>query len=266
VTLFRDNAAVKAAEKRRIGGVLARAPIAYLAVEVAGGPHVTPLLFAATPDRLWFGIGRGTLKARAIAKRPAVGIVVPGSEASVVVRGEAKLLDRLPASPGELARAPFALPAFTARNALEMAAFARDLTRTGGRAQRLAPVSVRADSIEFLDGWPGAAVLGWMAPDGPIALPARWDPRAERARVAAGPLKEAGGPRTSAASLCIDESEGRGPLAKRGRLLRGQGKARVRGETASVRLEVERVTRWKGFETTTVRTPRPSRARATARR
>src|SRR5439155_11170264 len=85
-----------------VARVLGRASLAYLAVETSRGPHVTPLLFAATPDRLWFGIGRGTLKARAVAKRPAVGVVVPGENASVAIRGEATLVDRLSAPPAEL--------------------------------------------------------------------------------------------------------------------------------------------------------------------
>jgi pyridoxamine 5'-phosphate oxidase-like protein len=235
----------------KVASVLGRASIAYLAVETSSGPHVTPLLFAATPDRLWFGIGRGTLKARALGKRPAVGVVVPGGEGSVAIRGEATLLDRLPASPAELVRTPFALPAFAARNALEMAAFARDVARRGAQPQQLAPLSVRVETLDFLDGWPAHAVLGWMAPGGPIALPAQWDARTERARVPASPLKEAGGSRTAAACVCIDESEGPGPLAKRGRLLRGQGHATLRGDVASVALEPERITRWKGFQTQT---------------
>jgi hypothetical protein len=90
-----------------------------------------------------------------------------------------------------------------------------------------------------------------MAAEGPIALPARWDERTARARVPATPLRRAGGARSSTASLCIDESEGPGPLAKRGRLLRGRGRATLRGETASVALDVERITRWKGFEVRT---------------
>src|SRR3954452_15181908 len=103
--------------KPRGANVLKQASVAYLAVETSSGPHVTPLLFAVTPDRVWFGIGRGTLKARVLAKRPAVGVLVPGAGASVAMRGEATLLDRLPASPAELARAPLALPAFASRNA-----------------------------------------------------------------------------------------------------------------------------------------------------
>ena len=88
-----------------------------------------------------------------------------------------------------------------------------------------------------------------MAPGGPIALPAKWDAPTKRARVPAAPFKEAGGSRSAAACVCIDESEGLGPLAKRGRLLRGQGRATLRGDVVSVALEPERITRWKGFRT-----------------
>jgi hypothetical protein len=242
---------VKGLWKPKVASVLGVASFAYLAVETTSGPHVTPLLFAATPDRLWFGIGRGTLKARVVAKRPAVGVVVPGADASVAIRGQATLLDRLPASPAELARAPFGLPAFASRNALEMAAFGRDLVRSGSQPQPLAPLSVRVETLDLLYGWSARAVLGWMSPGGPIALPARWNDKAKRARVPAAPMRTAGGPRTSAACVCIDESEGLGPLAKRGRLLRGPGHATLRGDIASVALEPEQVTRWKGFQTQT---------------
>jgi Pyridoxamine 5'-phosphate oxidase len=241
--------------------VLGDASVAFLAVETSSGPHVTPLLFAATPDRLWFGIGRGTLKARVLAKRPMVGVVVPGEDGSVAIRGEATLLDRLPASPAELARAPFALPAFATQNAREVAAFARDTVRQGAQPKPLAPLSVRVETLDLLDGWSAQAVLGWMATGGPIALPARWNPRTGRALVPAAPLRDAGGSRTAAACICIDESEGPGPLAKRGRLLRGHGHARLRGDIASVAFEPERETRWKGFETKTI-----DQRRLTARR
>jgi hypothetical protein len=73
------------------------------------------------------------------------------------------------------------------------------------------------------------------------------EPGAGRAQVPAVPLRDAG-----VACLCIDESAGAlGALAKRGRLLRRQGHARLLGETASVLLEQERVTRWKGSEVRT---------------
>jgi hypothetical protein len=133
----------------------------------------------------------------------------------------------------------------------EVAAFARDVARSGAQPPLLTPVSVRIETLDLLEGWPAQAVLGWMTPGGPIALPARWNPRTARARVPAAPLKAAGGSRTAAACVCIDDSEGRGPLAKRGRLLRGQGHATVRGDVASIALESERITRWKGLQTQT---------------
>jgi hypothetical protein len=242
---------VKGLGRPAVAAVLGRAPFAYLAVETTSGPHVTPLLFAFTPDRLWFGIGRGTLKARAIRKRPAVGIVVPGETASVMIRGQASLLDRTP-SPTELARVPFALPAFAGRNALEMAAFARDTVLSATRPSALVPVSVRIEQFRLLEGWPAPAVLGWMTADGPLALPARWNEERGSARVPSAPLRATGRRRTAPACVCVDESGGRlGPIAKRGRLLRGEGHATVRGETATISLEADRITRWKGFETST---------------
>lgn len=242
---------MKGNRNRQVATILGKASIGYLAVETASGPHVTPLLFAVTPDRLWFGIGRRTLKARALAKRPAVGVVVAYGGSSVAIRGEAALLDRLPPPAAELARAPLAFPVFASRNVFEMAAFARDVVGSGAQPQPLAPVSVRVDSLVLLDGWPGEAVLGWMTPDGPIALPAKWDERALRARVPASPLRAAGGARTAAACVCLDESKGKGPLAKRGRMIRGTGRARIRDDTAIVTLEPSRITRWQGFQTTT---------------
>ena len=248
--------------RRPVARLISRASFACLAVETAGGPHVTPLLFAATADRVWFGIGRGTVKARVLAKRPAVGVVVPGEDASVVIRGQATLIDRLPPSATELARVPFALPAFASRNAFELAAFARDVVRSASAPSPLTPVSVRVDELELLEGWPAPAVLGWMTPSGPLALPARWDSDTHRAQVPGAPIRAAGGPRTAPACICVDESEGLGPLAKRGRLLRGEGRARIRGQNAAVVLKTTRTTRWKGFETrTTVARPGPRSAK-----
>jgi Pyridoxamine 5'-phosphate oxidase len=159
----------------KLAGVLGRAPFAYLAVETSSGPHVTPLLFGVTaPNRVWFGIGRRTLKARALAKRPAVGVVVPGDTASVVIRGGATLLDGSPKPSVAAVQAPFAVPA----------------------------------------------------------------------------------------CLCVDESNGAGPLAKRGTLLRGTGRARLRGELATVQLAADRITRWRGFDTDTAPvTAEPRRTR-----
>ena len=109
------------------------------------------------------------MKARVLEKRHAVGVVVPGESTSVAIRGEATLLDGLPPA-AELMWAPCAAKAFAGHNALEMAAFTRDVVQHGADARSLAPVSVSVDTVALLDGWPADAVLGSMASEGPIAL------------------------------------------------------------------------------------------------
>jgi hypothetical protein len=215
--------------KPEVARVLGGASVAYLAVETSSGPHVTPLLFAAGRDRLWFGIGRGTLKARVLEKRPAVGAVVPGARASVAIRGEASLLDRLPASPAELARAPFGLSAFASRNALEVAAFARDVARRGARPQPLAPLSVRIDALDLLVGWSAQSVLGWMAPGGADRTPGQVEPANRPSARPGGSTAGCWWPAHRGRLRLHRRERGPGPLAKRGRLLRGQGDATLRG-------------------------------------
>ena len=201
--------------KPRVATVLKNASVAYLAVETKSGPHVTPLLFAVTPDRVWFGIGRGTLKARVLAKRPAVGVVVGGARGSIAIRGQATLLDRLPLAPAELARAAFALPAYASGNALEMAAFARDVAIRGARPQPLAPLSVAIDSLDLLDDWPPTAVLGWMAPGGPVALPAL--ERADRTSGGSGGAAQGRGRRAHRGRMCLHRREPRARPARQER-------------------------------------------------
>jgi hypothetical protein len=147
-----------------------------------------------------------------------------------------------------------------------MAAFACDVVRERALPGQLTPLSVRVESLELLNGWPAEAVLGWMAPGGPIALPAIWDPKARQARVPASILKEAGGPRTAAACVCVDESDGLGPLAKRGKLLRGQGRATIKDDVASVGLELERITSWEGFQTQTASAPSRAKSKSSPSR
>jgi hypothetical protein len=101
---------------------------------------------------------------------------------------------------------------------------------------------------------PGPAVLGWTTPEGPLALPAEWDPRGLRARVPWVPLAEADAAREGPACLCLDVTLGRGPTAKEGLLLRGPGRMAKRGDVASIALDVERITYWSGFDVGTVTT------------
>jgi hypothetical protein len=273
-----------------VSRVTGRARFAYLAVDAAGGPHVTPVLFAATQDRLWFAVPRGTLKARVLAKRPEVGVLIPDRSSAVAVTGEGSLLDPVrPASLGtrlpELARAPFALPSYGLRNADELVGFARDaaLQPVRSSAGDLVLVSVRPRTIELvppppvprparrrpdvtepletalaqlpgeiaaLATRPGPAVLGWLTPRGPVALPAHWEPG--RARVRWSGLAGLRPPTSGPACLCLDVTRGSGPGAKQGLLLRGRGRADTRGAVRSVSVDPDRLTYWDGFETGTV--------------
>jgi len=137
--------------------ILRRARFAYIAVQTRSGPHVTPVLFAATPDRLWFAVARGTLKVRALAKRPRIGALVQAGGQAVLIAGEAVVLDPahprpLAGRPGEIARAPLAVPSYALRNVGEMLGFARDARSDLGRAgpQTLVLVSVRPERIEVV--------------------------------------------------------------------------------------------------------------------
>jgi hypothetical protein len=270
--------------------VLKRAPFAHVAVEASGGPHVTPLLFAATADRLWLAISERTVKARVLAQRPRVGVLVRDGDTSVAIRGEASLLDPLrPAElatrPAEMIRAPFGLPSYTVRNAAELLGFIRDARKVpaGSMPGNLVLVSVRPHSVQLLhdearpaSGTPGGeapalraalkdvpadvaalartrgvAVLGLLTPDGPLALPAAWEPDRARVKVPAKALADA--PREGPAAVCIDATDGRRPTAKRGVMLRGPGRiSPARSGAATVALTPERVTYWRGFETRTV--------------
>jgi hypothetical protein len=268
----------------RVRRVAGSAPHAYLAVETARGPHVTPVLFAIAQDRIWFAIQRDTLKARVLAKRPRVGVLLPGDEAAVSITGDAALLDPLrPASLAgalpEMARAPGALPLYGLRNGGELAGFARDAARARGAAPppALALVAVRPRALAIvpppprvparrgsvalpdlpaglaaLAAAPGDGVLAWPTSEGPLVLPAAWQPAGGRAAIPWAPLRDAAAPREAAACLCLDAAHGSGPAAKEGVLLRGPGRITPGRETATVTLEAERVTWWSGFETASV--------------
>jgi pyridoxamine 5'-phosphate oxidase-like protein len=261
-----------------------------MAIDAGGAPHVTPVLFAVAQDRLWFAVARSTLKARALAKRPQVGVLLSDGSSAVMVGGTATLLDpKRPAdlaTAPELARAPIGLPSFGLSNVLELAGFARD---SAGAPTRLSPtglvlVSVRPRMIELTDcppdprssraagaaagtAWkrtltelppelaalarrPGPAVLGWLTPGGPIAVPATWE--GDRARVRWSALTGLGAPPAGPACLCLDVKHGAGPKAKEGLLLRGSGRVNGSHELRSVVLRPRRITYWAGLETRTV--------------
>lgn len=75
--------------------VLGSADRCHLAIETETGPHVTPTAYTASSGRFWTVIDRSSLKARVLSKRPRAGVVVRSGERSVVVSGDAELLDPL---------------------------------------------------------------------------------------------------------------------------------------------------------------------------
>jgi hypothetical protein len=277
----------------RVLDIARRAPFAHVAVQTAGGPHVTPVLYALTPDRLWLVVQRATLKARVLAARPQVGVALcpergidAGGEC-VVIRGEALLID--PLSPAglvarapELARAPCALPSYLTRNAPELLAFPRDL---GLRPPDIVFAAIRIDEVAVVErpaggdgavpvagidaaGVPdellayarsaGPAVVGLETAGGPLALPVSWDPAENRAYAPAGAVPGM----DAQVCVCFDQARGRGPAAKTGLLLRGRGYAVRQGETAAISVETERITWWDGFEVATVPVAAPLPAAA----
>ena len=120
-----------AAVDPRVDVVLARAPQAYLAVQDARGPHVTPVIFAPSGGRIWFVIGRATRKARIARRNPSSGVTLVAGHRSLVMQGSLRLLDpMLPLPPFSAATdwvgAPAAAAAFVWRNLAEMIGYARD--------------------------------------------------------------------------------------------------------------------------------------------
>jgi hypothetical protein len=253
--------------------IQSRAPFAYVAVDTAGGPHVTPVLYGITPDRVWLVVQRATLKARVLARRPGVGVLLDAGEHCIAIRGQARIID--PLSPAglvarapELARAPCAVPSYLTRNAPELIAFPRDLglrppdiVFAAIEPDEVVPVQrpattareeivVQADApahLLALARRAGPAVIALEAPGGPIALPAAWDPVASTATVPAAHLPA--DLHEARVAVCFDVSRGRGPAAKAGVLLRGAGGLTGSGEIA---VAVDRVTWWDGLAVATV--------------
>jgi hypothetical protein len=254
--------------------ITARPPFAYVAIETSGGPHVTPVLYGLTSDRLWLVVQRSTLKARVLAVRPRVGVLLDAGDTGIAIRGEARVIDplrpaRLVARAPELARAPCAIPSFLGRNAAELAAFPRDLglrppdvvfaairpyemtsVKRPAPAPRAAATAeplladVPADLLALAQR-PGPVVLALETEQGPLALPASWDPQTSHAQVDPSSVPEHAATR---ACVCFDTTRGRGPAAKAGLLLRGDGHASGRGRIA---VDPTRVTWWQGLAVAT---------------
>lgn len=281
----------------QVARVLRGARVAYLGVEAARGPHVTPHRFTAADGRIWIVVPDGALKVRALRKHPRAGVLVRGRDGrSVVLAGTAEIHSLR--APGEAVRTAFHLPSialagasYAARNLTQMAGYAVDLltltrgsmpldrvliaihpdtavvveeaalrTVAGGDPSWSALADLLPAPVAPLLGTAGDAVLGLMTPDGPVPLPASWDPKSAKIRVPLAALKALNAPTSGAASLTLDHSEGSRPTGFRGIVV--QGDATRSG--GSVRLTPRTASWWRGFETGTVKVADTPAASATA--
>ena len=76
-----------------LSSLLDGAELAYLAVESASGPMVTPVLFTVQDGRIWSVVPRSSAKVGAIGRNKTVGVALGTPTAMAVVQGEAHLVD-----------------------------------------------------------------------------------------------------------------------------------------------------------------------------
>ncbi|HEV2888979.1 MAG TPA: pyridoxamine 5'-phosphate oxidase family protein [Frankiaceae bacterium] len=264
---------------RDIRSVLDEGRQAYVAIVTKDGPHVTPELYAVAGDQLWFLVAATTLKAREIPNNTRVSGLVRVGGRSVLLSGTADVYDvRSPADIGRAVSDPTvakALTGFLLRNAGDLAAFGKDLL--SGRLGRKVPprrvlIRLRPTRAALFDGtslvsragdWPGSvtgagkaetlrgsrdAAVGWLGPDGPVALPARLDE--ECAYVPAVAAALAGLPKEAPACVVTDDYGRPGPAAKSGTLLRGTGRLDEDGRAS---IDVAKTTEWDGIKATTTK-------------
>ena len=257
----------------------------HVGVLTTSGPHVTPELYTADDRHVWFLTAADTLKARVVRRDPGVAAVVRVGSRSLLLAGTVTEYDvhaprELLARSGDALRALAALTSFTVRNAVDLAAFARDLA-AGRLPSRLPPRRVLLRLLPergaLLDGsalvatqgdWPGRVTVpdeapalagdldcavGLTAGDGVTVLPGRVDRELATADVPAVAVQLAGVPTDQPLDGClvVDDYRAPGPAAKRGRLLRGSLTLDLDGPRCRVHVAAERDTTWAGAQTQT---------------
>jgi len=263
-----------------VSRILSRGRLAYVAIDVGTGPLVTPVLYGALGDDLWFVTNRHALKSRVLARRPSAGWVVSVRDESVVSTGEAHLFSL--SDPGAalaraalLAHAPAALGSWAKRNPRQVAGFLGDSILRPRRALpqdvvlvRLKPTtsvvvprpasvtdpvtsplvaSVLPASLEHLPANP-SGVLGLITPHGPLAAPIAWDGTTATLPAQLTDLVADAGP---AACVTFDDPVRNRPTQQRGVVLRGLGEPTRGGDELAWAVRPTRVTYWDGFDTHT---------------
>lgn len=263
-------------DRPEIGEVLTAASTCYLAVASPSGPHVTPARFAVLGDRLWSLVGSSSVKATSLKKRPVVSVTATAGKDSIVVQGQAVVID--PTDPigalralSELSLLSPALLKYLVRNVTEVTtwlrAIAGGLTKgtAGGmpsvvavrpeggalfRDGELVPLGRwldRRTSVAPREAEGSPAVLGWSNEQGVVALPVRWNGETARVSRALAELVEAD--MISDAALTFDRADD-----MRGVMMRGKGELVPAEDLLELRLDTEKITYWDGTETGTVTT------------
>ena len=271
-----------------VTGILAEGRQAHVAIDTSNGPHVTPQLYTWSGGRLWFAAATTTRKAAVLSDRSRAAAVVSVPGRSVVLSGPVTVLD--PRKPHSMLRRLGDVPetvraslGYAARNAADLAGFARDALR-GRLGWRVPPVRVvysltpdhlaeiQDDAVVWSSGWPDAGradgttggddragdgggrsrdgIRGGtpavLAMPGPVAAPALW--LVDRGVVVVAPAVAARlgiDGQTGPVAVVVDRYNGAGPAAKQGALVRGDAEPIGPGR---FRLHPDRVVEWHGVE------------------
>jgi len=142
-----------------VARVLCDARIAQVAVETSNGPHVTPTAYGVADGRVWIVMARGTLKVRAIRRRPGVSLLMRAGRKSVVMTGEAEVISTW--GRGDVARlltnylpSLFAVAAYTLRNSELLTGYLLDIPGAPGQTMPYdrVLVTVRAKRGMLIEG------------------------------------------------------------------------------------------------------------------
>ncbi|MDT7565958.1 MAG: hypothetical protein QOG76_4582 [Pseudonocardiales bacterium] len=155
------------ADDPRAREVLEKAPVLHSAVDTGRGLHVTPTAFSWSGGALWVVTTRQSVKVRALRRRPQVGLLLRTRRHSLVLTGEAELVDPLRlhglARPERVLDMPFAAAHYLRRNYRHVAGVLRDATPGPALVLDRLAIRVRPNRAVLLRGDSPAGVSEVLA-------------------------------------------------------------------------------------------------------